>query len=85
MTSSIRKIASSAALSSPSALRWLPIVFSSAVPLLVPLPVLLLVLLAILPGPADARARAGGAYPSAYDGIWNVVFATTRGQLQFGL
>ena len=32
------------------------------------------------PGAADARIRAGGAY----DGTWNVVFATTRGNCSSG-
>jgi hypothetical protein len=80
MTSSIRTIASSLVLPSPRALHWLPVVISSAIPLMV----LLMVLLAILPGPADARVRAAGAYASAYDGIWNVVFATTRGNCSSG-
>jgi len=33
-----------------------------------------------LPGSADARIAPGGAY----DGVWNVVFATTRGTCSSG-
>jgi hypothetical protein len=33
-----------------------------------------------IPGTADARVMKGGAY----DGIWNVVFATTRGTCSSG-
>jgi hypothetical protein len=36
--------------------------------------------LAIVPSIADARVRAAGAY----DGVWNVVFATTRGTCSSG-
>jgi hypothetical protein len=36
--------------------------------------------LAIVPRVADARIRAAGAY----DGVWNVVFATTRGNCSSG-
>jgi hypothetical protein len=36
--------------------------------------------LVMQPGTAGARDRAGGAY----DGIWNVVFATTRGTCSSG-
>src|SRR6266850_6731965 len=36
--------------------------------------------LAIVPSIADARVRAAGAY----DGVWNVVFATTRGSCSSG-
>jgi hypothetical protein len=36
--------------------------------------------LSILPGAADARVARGGAY----DGTWNVVFATTRGTCSSG-
>ncbi|WP_024512942.1 hypothetical protein [Bradyrhizobium sp. ARR65] len=47
----------------------------------------------IAPGTADARTRAPGAYaypgpyayPGHYDGVWNVVFATTRGTCSSGL
>ncbi len=63
MTSSIRNIASSAVFSRPRALRGLSVIIA------------LTVFLVIQPGAADARVRAGGAY----DGVWNVVFATTRG------
>jgi hypothetical protein len=68
MTSSIRNIASSAAFSRPRALRGLSVIIA------------LTVFLVIQPGAADARVRAGGAY----DGIWNVVFATTRGTCSTG-
>jgi hypothetical protein len=44
----------------------------------------LAVLSAISPSTVDAQARAAGAYASAYDGIWNVVFATTRGNCSSG-
>jgi len=42
--------------------------------------------LAVLaPGAADARmARGVYAYPGAYDGVWNVTFATTRGTCRSG-
>jgi hypothetical protein len=72
MTSSIRNIASSAAFSRPRALRALSVIIA------------LTVFLVIQPGAADARVRAGGAYAGAYDGIWNVVFATTRGTCSTG-
>jgi hypothetical protein len=36
-----------------------------------------------IPGPADARV-ARGARGGAYDGTWNVVFATTRGTCSSG-
>jgi hypothetical protein len=36
-----------------------------------------------IPGPADARV-ARGARGGAYDGTWNVVFATTRGNCSSG-
>jgi hypothetical protein len=68
MTSSIRNIASSAAFSRPRALRGLSVIIA------------LTVFLVIQPGAADARVRAGGAY----DGVWNVVFATTRGTCSTG-
>jgi hypothetical protein len=34
-----------------------------------------------IPGAADAKVRAVGA---SYDGVWNVVFATTRGTCNSG-
>ena len=34
---------------------------------------------AAAPGPADAARRSGFVGPGAYDGIWNVVFATRAG------
>ena len=68
MTSSIRNIASSAVFSRPRALRGLSVIIA------------LTVFLVIQPGAADARVRAGGAY----DGVWNVVFATTRGTCSTG-
>jgi hypothetical protein len=49
-------------------LRWL----AAAIAIIVPL--------AIPAGPADARVRAA----RAYDGVWNVVFATTRGTCSSG-
>jgi hypothetical protein len=72
MTSTIRNIAASAAFSRPRALRGLSVIIA------------LTVSLVIQPGAADARVRAGGAYAGAYDGIWNVVFATTRGTCSTG-
>ncbi len=39
----------------------------------------------IIPGTAHARTRTLGAYPRSYDGVWNVVFATTRGTCSSGL
>jgi hypothetical protein len=71
MTSSIRKTVRSVTSSGPRRLRWL-----GAIAIIVPL--------AVLPGPADARVRAERAYIRAYDGIWNVVFATTRGTCSSG-
>jgi hypothetical protein len=68
MTTSIRNIASSAAFSSPRPLRGLSVLIA------------LTVSAGVQPGAADARVRAGGAY----DGIWNVVFATTRGTCSTG-
>jgi hypothetical protein len=72
MTSSIPKTAPSAASSSPRRLRWL----AAAIAIIVPL--------AALPGSADARGRAERGYYGAYDGVWNVVFATTRGTCSSG-
>jgi hypothetical protein len=72
MTSSIRKTVPSVTSSGPRRLRWL----GAAIAIIVPL--------AILPSPADARVRAERAYIRAYDGIWNVVFATTRGTCSSG-
>jgi hypothetical protein len=69
MTSSIRKIASCAVFQRPRAPRWLP---AALIAMAVPL--------AGLPGAANARVRGGGAY----DGVWNVVFATTRGTCSSG-
>jgi len=34
----------------------------------------------MIPGSADAKTRLGRS--GAYDGVWNVVFATTRGTWQ---
>jgi hypothetical protein len=39
---------------------------------------------AVAPGAADAASRAGIVRAGAYDGIWNVVFATTRGNCSSG-
>jgi hypothetical protein len=72
MTSPIRKIASTAVFPRPRPPRWLTAAIAMTVPLTV--------LLTILPSPADARVRAAGAYA----GIWNVVFATTRGTCSSG-
>src|SRR5258708_38755058 len=69
MTSSSRKTFPAPG---PRRLRWL----AAAVAIIVPL--------AIPAGPADARVRAARAYAGAYDGIWNVVFATTRGTCSSG-
>ena len=44
------------------------------------LPVAVAIAAAVLPGTADARVRARGGY----DGVWNVVFATTRGNCSSG-
>jgi hypothetical protein len=68
MTSSIRKIVSRAVYPRPSGLHRLTAAIAIAVSLV------------ILPGVADARGRAAGAY----DGVWNVVFATTRGTCSSG-
>ena len=38
----------------------------------------------VAPAAADARAVRGWAYGGSYDGIWNVVFATTRGTCSSG-
>jgi hypothetical protein len=76
MTSSIRKIASSAVFPRPRTSRWQ----TAAIVLTVSLTTFL----AILPRPADARVRAERTYVRAYDGIWNVVFATTRGTCSSG-
>jgi hypothetical protein len=75
MTSTIRKTALSVASLGPRRLRWLAV----AVAIIVPL--------AALPGPADARDRAARTHErayGAYDGVWNVVFATTRGTCSSG-
>lgn len=69
MTSSFRKTVPSLG---QRRLRWL----AAAVAIIVPL--------AIPAGPADARVRAARAYAGAYDGVWNVVFATTRGTCSSG-
>ena len=68
MTHFDRSIARFAAFPRLRPLRWLPVVAALAA--------------MVAPGSADAatRARAGGAY----DGTWNVVFATTRGNCSSG-
>jgi hypothetical protein len=71
MTSSLTTIASRAVSPRPHATRWLATVIA-------------VVSLAILPSVADARVRAAGAYAGAFDGVWNVVFATTRGTCSSG-
>jgi hypothetical protein len=42
------------------------------------------VLAAATPDTADAATRAGSVRAGAYDGVWNVVFATTRGTCSSG-
>ena len=65
MTISVRPIAYFAALTSKRALRWL---FAAAV------------LAAVAaPDTADAARRARIVRAGAYDGVWNVAFATTAG------
>jgi len=71
MTSSPTTIASRVVSPHPYAARWLATVIAA-------------VSLAIVPTVADARVRAAGAYVGAYDGVWNVVFATTRGTCSSG-
>jgi len=39
---------------------------------------------AVAPGAAEAAPRTGIVRAGAYDGIWNVVFATTRGTCSSG-
>ena len=69
MTHFQRSIVRFAALSNPRTLRWLP-VFAALAAVAVPVA-------------ADAAPRGGRAM-GAYDGIWNVVFATTRGNCSSG-
>jgi hypothetical protein len=38
----------------------------------------------VAPGAADAAPRTGSVRAGGYDGIWNVVFATTRGNCSSG-
>ena len=68
MTHFDRSIARFAAFPRRRPVRWLPVVAALAA--------------MVAPGTADAatRVRAGGAY----DGTWNVVFATTRGNCSSG-
>jgi hypothetical protein len=68
MTHFHRSIAGFSALSNLRTLRWLPVFAALAA--------------VAVPATADAatRTRAGGAY----DGTWNVVFATTRGSCSSG-
>ena len=68
MTSSIKNTVAAAAFSRSRILRGLSVIIA------------LTVSVGIQPGVAEARVRAGGAY----DGIWNVVFATTRGTCSSG-
>ena len=68
MTQFPRLIADFAALPGWRALRWLPVLAAFAT--------------MAVPASADAAARRRAA--GAYDGIWNVVFATTRGNCSSG-
>jgi hypothetical protein len=70
MTSSYRLMARFAAVPYLRTMRWLS---------------LFAVLVAVLaPGAADAARRAKIVRAGAYDGVWNVVFATTRGNCRSG-
>ena len=68
MTQFPRSIAEFAALPGWRALRWLPVLAAFAT--------------MAAPPSADAATRRRAA--GAYDGIWNVVFATTRGNCSSG-
>ena len=68
MTQFHRSIARFAIFSNLSALRWLPVFAALAA--------------AATPATADAATRMRGG--GAYDGTWNVVFATTRGNCSSG-
>jgi len=68
MTQFPRLIADFAALPGWRALRWLPVLAAFAT--------------MAVPASADAATRRRAA--GAYDGIWNVVFATTRGNCSSG-
>jgi hypothetical protein len=68
MTLFHRSIARFAAFSSLRTLRWLPVLAAFAA--------------ATVPVTADAATRTRGG--GAYDGTWNVVFATTRGNCSSG-
>jgi hypothetical protein len=72
MTTLLTTIAPRAVSPRPRATPWLAAVIAA-------------VSLALMPRVADARIRAAGAYAGAYDGVWNVVFATTRGTCSSGL
>jgi hypothetical protein len=64
-----RSIARSVAFPRLRTLRWLPVLAAFAA--------------LAGPGTADAAPK-GGRAPRAYDGIWNVVFATTQGNCSSG-
>ena len=68
MTHFHQSVAKFAAFSNLRTLRWLP-VFAALVAVAVP-------------APADAATRVRGG--GAYDGTWNVVFATTKGNCSSG-
>jgi len=68
MTQFPRSIAEFVALPGWRALRWLPVLAAFAT--------------MAVPASADAATRRRAA--GAYDGIWNVVFATTRGNCSSG-
>ena len=72
MTNFARSMARFAVFSRPRAVRFLAVLA-----VLAPI---------ALPGAADAARRAGayGGRTGAYDGTWNVVFATTRGNCSSG-
>ena len=68
MTQFHRSIARFAAFSNFPTLRWLPVLAAFAA--------------ATVPATADAATRTRGG--GAYDGTWNVVFATTKGNCSSG-
>jgi hypothetical protein len=68
MTHFDRSISRSSVVSNLRALRWLPVFAALAA--------------AAAPATADAATRTRGG--GAYDGTWNVVFATTRGNCSSG-
>jgi hypothetical protein len=68
MTNSDRSITRFTAFSSLRALRWLP----------------LFAAFAVIAAPVTADAATRGRAAGAYDGTWNVVFATTRGNCSSG-